>query len=144
VCNRFIQRAGIDYYETFAAVAKGYSFQVLIEIAAILGLQLEQMNVVTVFLNRDVKEEIYIQVPEGMELPQEFLHLTGLKQATKLWNDSVYAGLKKPKFTRCDADPCLHMRRERLRHYCPLRGRCDPHIHLSSLVSRLSSSRASR
>jgi hypothetical protein len=59
------------------------------------------MDVVTAFLNPDVKEEIYIQVPEAMEIPKEFVRLNdrrrivlrlfkelyGLKQATKLWND---------------------------------------------------------
>jgi hypothetical protein len=29
------------------------------------------MNVVTAFLNRDVKEEVYIHVPEGLQVVQE-------------------------------------------------------------------------
>ena len=30
------------------------------------------MDVVTAFLNPDVEEEIYIQFPQGLEVPEEF------------------------------------------------------------------------
>jgi len=121
-----MQRADIDCYETFAPVAKFSSIRLVIAIAAILELQLEQMNVVIAFLNPDVKEEIYIQVQEGMEFPKVFLHLNdrrrillrllkglyGPQHYPKLWNDSVNATLTKLNCTRCDADPGLFVRRE--------------------------------
>jgi hypothetical protein len=54
------------------------------------------MDVVTVFLNPDVEEQIYIQFPQGLEVPEEFKKeapalrvlkgLYGLKQAPRLWN----------------------------------------------------------
>jgi len=50
----------IDFDETFATVARFQSIRCLIAIAAYYGSKLEQMDVVTAFLNPDVEEEIYI------------------------------------------------------------------------------------
>ena len=62
------------------------------------GLNPEDMNVVTAFLNLDVKEEVYIHVPEGLQVVQELkkgtlalrlvIGLYGLKQAPRFWNDA--------------------------------------------------------
>ena len=77
------------------------------------------MDVVTAFLSPDVEEKIYIQVPEDVELRDEFktaspalrllTQLYGVKQAPKLWHDAVHATLHRLNFTRCDSDPCLHV-----------------------------------
>jgi hypothetical protein len=53
-----MQREGIDFVETFAPVAKFQSIRCLIAIAAYHGLKLEQVDVVTTFLNPDVEQEI--------------------------------------------------------------------------------------
>ena len=118
-----MQREGIDFVETFAPVAKFQSIRCLIAIAAYYGLKLEQMDVVTAFLNPDVEEEIYIQFPQGLEVPEEFKRgapalrllkgLYGLKQAPRLWNDAVNATLHRLNFTRCNSDPCLYVRKEK-------------------------------
>ena len=60
VCKGFMQREGIDFVEAFAPVAKFQSIRCLVAIAAYYVLKLEQMDVVTAFLNPDVEEEIYI------------------------------------------------------------------------------------
>jgi hypothetical protein len=54
------------------------------------------MDAVTAFLNPDVEKEIYIQVPQGHEVPEEFKkgvpslrllkRLSALKQAWRLCN----------------------------------------------------------
>ena len=54
VCKGFMQREGIDFVEAFAPVAKFQSIRCFIAIAAYYGLMLEQMDVVTAFLNPDV------------------------------------------------------------------------------------------
>jgi len=123
VCKGFTQREGIDFFETFAPVAKFQSIRCLIEISVYYHLKLEQMDVVTAFLNPDVEEEIYIQFPQGLEVPKEFKKkapalrllkgLYGLKQAPRLWNDAVNATLHRLNFTRCNYDPCLYARKEK-------------------------------
>jgi hypothetical protein len=118
-----MQTECIDFVETFASLAKCQSIRCLIAIAAYYGLKLEQMDVVTAFLNPDVDEEIYIQFPQGLEVPEEFKKgvpalrllkgLYGLKQAPRLWNDAVNATLHRLNFTRCNSDPCLYVRKEK-------------------------------
>jgi hypothetical protein len=38
----------------------------------LLSLELEQIDAETAFLNLDAEEEIYIQAPQGLEVPKEF------------------------------------------------------------------------
>jgi hypothetical protein len=116
-------RESIDFVETFAPVAEFQSIRCLIPITAFYGLKLAQMDVVTAFLNPDVEEEMYIQFPQGLEVPEEFKTgapalrllkgLYGLKQAPRLWSDAVNATLQRLNFTRCNADPCLEVRKEK-------------------------------
>jgi hypothetical protein len=104
-----MQREGIDFVKTLASVAKFQSIRCLIVIAAYYGLKLEQMDVVTAFLNPDVEGEIYIKFVQGLEVPEEFKKaapalrllkgLYGLKQAPRLWNDAVNATLHHLNFT---------------------------------------------
>jgi hypothetical protein len=78
---------------------------------------------VTAFLNPDVEEEIYIQFPQGIEVPEEFKKeapslrllkgLHGVKQAPRLWNEAVNATLRHLHLTLCNSDPCLYVRKER-------------------------------
>ena len=64
--------------------------RVALGITSILDLEVEQLDVKTTFLHGDIKEEIYMQQPEGYEeLDKEHLvchlkkSLYGLKQAPK-------------------------------------------------------------
>ena len=45
------------------------SIRLLIIIAAFFDLKIDQMDVKTAFLNRDLKEEIYMDQPEGFVEP---------------------------------------------------------------------------
>jgi len=94
VCKGFMQRKCVDVLETFEPLSQFQSIRCLTAIAAHYGLKQEQIDVVTGFINADVEEKIYIQVSQGLEVPEElkkaspFLHvlkaLGGLKQAPRL------------------------------------------------------------
>jgi len=122
VWKGFMEKEGIDCVETFAPVAKFESITCLIAIATYYSVKLEQMDVVTVFFNPSVREEIYIQFPQGLEAPEEFQRgapairllkgLYGLKQAPRLYNDAVNDTLHRLNFTRCNSDPCLYVRKQ--------------------------------
>lgn len=60
------QAQGLNYCEAFAQVVKLTTVRTLLAIIAELDLELKQMNVGTVFLNGDIKEQIYVTVPEGL------------------------------------------------------------------------------
>ena len=61
----FRQRYGVDYFETYAAVAKPMLYKIIIALAAHYGLVVHQMDVKSAFLNGEIDEEIYINVPQG-------------------------------------------------------------------------------
>nr|GEU55403.1 retrovirus-related Pol polyprotein from transposon TNT 1-94 [Tanacetum cinerariifolium] len=61
---RFDQRDGIDFNEVFPPVVLHTSIRVLLSIVALQDLELEQLDVKTVFLHGYLKEEIYVEQPE--------------------------------------------------------------------------------
>nr|GEU95180.1 zinc finger, CCHC-type [Tanacetum cinerariifolium] len=65
VIHRFRKKEGIDYFDTYAPVARITTIRLLLALAAIKNLVIHQMDVKTVFLNGDLKEEVYMKQPEG-------------------------------------------------------------------------------
>ncbi len=63
------QLYGVDYFETFAPVVKFSTIRLLLALAATMDLECEQMDVVTAFLNGDLDENIYMEIPEGLKSP---------------------------------------------------------------------------
>src|SRR5436190_20970733 len=68
VARGFSQIYGVDYLDTYAPVVKLASIRILLAIAAIYGLEIHQMDVVTAFLAGDLEEEIFMEQPEGFEI----------------------------------------------------------------------------
>jgi hypothetical protein len=86
VARCFTQEYGVDYEETFALVAHLISVRALLAVAAFRHWSLCQMDVKNAFLNGDLTEEVYIQLPPGLSHPtNKVCHLCralyGLKQA---------------------------------------------------------------
>ena len=76
-----------------------------------------QKDVVTVFLNGELDEEIYMQQPEGYEVSgkknlvcklKKFLY--GLKQAPRCWNRALKEFMVQAGFVQSEADPCVFIR----------------------------------
>lgn len=60
------QRPGIDYAEVYSPVVRYATIRYLMALAVQLGLEVEQMDAVTAFLQSDLKEEtIFMEQPEG-------------------------------------------------------------------------------
>ncbi|KAH9657194.1 retrovirus-related pol polyprotein from transposon RE1 [Citrus sinensis] len=102
VAKGFTQTYGIDYQETFAPVAKMNSIRVLLSLAASLGWQLQQLDLKNAFLNGELEEEVYMDLPPGFENEYGIekvcklkRSLYGLKQSPRAWFDrftkSVYS-----------------------------------------------------
>ena len=64
----FSQIYGVDYLDTYAPVVKLTSIRILLAIAAIYGLEIHQMDIMTAFLAGDLEEEIFMEQPEGFEV----------------------------------------------------------------------------
>jgi Reverse transcriptase (RNA-dependent DNA polymerase) len=90
VAKGYVQQHDIDFEEVFAPVARMETVRLIMAIAVQEGWLLHHMDVKSVFLNGDLKEEIYVTQPSGFEIKgQEHkvlkLHkaLYGLKQAPR-------------------------------------------------------------
>lgn len=52
----------------FPPLSRKYSFRIIMTLAAHFNPELHQMDVKTFFFNCDIKEEIYITLPEGLQV----------------------------------------------------------------------------
>jgi hypothetical protein len=77
----FSQIEGIDYDETFAPVARYSSIRSILALSAQMGWRIHQMDVKTAFLNGIIKEEVYIEQPEGFETFEKESYVCRLKRA---------------------------------------------------------------
>ena len=133
VARGFSQKYGIDYDETFSPVARFSSIRTLLSYAVEKGMQVHQMDVVTAFLNGDLKEEIYMEQPPGYAQPgKENLvcklqkSLYGLKQAPRCWNEKLREYLKSLGILReCCRPLCFHTTKGRPGSYYGVCGRSD-------------------
>ena len=67
---RLLSTPGIDYDETYSLVMDIITFHYLISLVVSEKLNMQLMNVVTVYLFGDLNTEIYMKVPEGLKLPK--------------------------------------------------------------------------
>ena len=119
VAQGYNQEEGIDYDETFAPVAKIEEICLLIAFTAHKGFKLYQMNVKTAFLNRHLKEKVYVAQPPRFEdgnYPDHvyFLEraLYGLKQAPRAWYDRFAQFLLSHGYLRGSIDKTLFLKKE--------------------------------
>ena len=63
----FPQKEGIHFTEIFSPVVKMSSIRVILGLVAALDLECEQLDVKTTFLHGDLKEEIYMEQPNGFK-----------------------------------------------------------------------------
>ena len=119
LCARgFMQIRGVHFDETFAPVAKLKSIRLILALAALLRLNLTQMDVVAAYLNGEIddKHEIYMRPPPGYKTNENDTVLRirkaiyGLKQAGRRWNHKLDLYLKSLGFKPTHADPSVYVR----------------------------------
>jgi hypothetical protein len=112
VAQGFRQRLGIDYDETYAAVAKMTSFRILVALAAAHNTRLTKLDVANAFLESDIDSDVYIHPPQG--LPQHGFFklkkaLYGLKQSPRLFQQTLAAEFRKLGFHPTTSDCCIYV-----------------------------------
>jgi hypothetical protein len=90
VAKSYAQVVGLDFEETFAPVARLESITIILAYVALHSFRLFQMDVKSAFLNRPIKEEVYVEQPPGFEddrYPDHVFKLSkalyGLKQSPR-------------------------------------------------------------
>jgi len=117
VAKGFSQRYGIDFFETFAPVAKMKSIRAITAIAAAKGFLIYQDDAPSAFLNPDLKEIVYMQQIPGYEdgttrvcLLKKTIY--GLKQSPREWNEVVDRFMKQQGFIQLQSDTCIYTKGE--------------------------------
>ena len=131
VAKGFRQKYGIDYTETFSPVVKYATMRMVIAIAKHFGWPLDQLDVVTAFLYGVMKKQVFCVIHEGVKLNGDFdcLELMqavyGLKQASRIWNETFAEFVRSIDFRVSALDTCLYIMNVRRLCATPsLRGRC--------------------
>lgn len=88
VVRGFQQEHGRDYDKTFAPVAHMTTVRTLFAVAPVRTWSISQLDVKNIFLNGELREEVYIQPPPGYSVPEGMVcrlrrSLYGLKQAPR-------------------------------------------------------------
>ena len=112
VARGFQQTKGHDYDETFAPVAHMTTVRTLIAVAASCSWTISQMDVKNAFLHGDLHEEVYMQLPPGVDAPPGYVcrlrrALYGLKQAPRAWFERFVSVILAAGFSQSDHDPAL-------------------------------------
>ena len=114
----FRQKKRIDYKDTFARTAMYKTERVSLSLAAHHDSELVQFDVPTAFLNADVEEEIYMEMPRGFGEPDHVCRLLkslyGLKQAPRNWDKLIHGFITNNMGWKATvSDPSLYYRRSR-------------------------------
>jgi len=71
VAQGYKQEKEVDFFDSYLSVSKIATNRMLIAIASIYKLQIHQMDVKNVFLNGELKEEIYMKQPGRFVVPDQ-------------------------------------------------------------------------
>uniref|UniRef100_A0A453B0H4 Reverse transcriptase Ty1/copia-type domain-containing protein n=1 Tax=Aegilops tauschii subsp. strangulata TaxID=200361 RepID=A0A453B0H4_AEGTS len=111
------QEQGVDFEEVFAPVTRMESVRLVIALAAQESWKLHHMDVKSVFLNGELKEEVYVKQPpgyikEGEEHKVLKLHkaLYGLYQAPRAWNIKLDRTLISLGFEKSPLEHAMYKR----------------------------------
>lgn len=113
ICVRgFQQFKGTDYQITYAPTGRLVSLCMLIIFALNQNLKFHQIDIKSAFLNALLKEEIYLNPPLGVKVPESQVlkfkkAMYGLKQAPNAWHKTLLEWLFQIGFCRCEAETCV-------------------------------------
>jgi len=110
VAKGYSQQPGLDYGDTFAPVTRLESIRLLLGIAALNDWEIRQVDVKTAYLYGDLDEEIYMEPPPGLKVPDGHVlrlvkALYGLKQAGRQWHAKLKSTLSTYDLKQIVSDP---------------------------------------
>lgn len=123
VARGFTQRKDLDYFETFAPVARAESIRTVMALAVEKNLYVHQLDFVSAYLNGELNEELYLEIPDFFSkiIKNEEMQkstenkvfrlnkaLYGLKQSGRCWFKKLDEKLKEMSFKQSSADHCVY------------------------------------
>ena len=114
VAKGYTQEHGVDFFETFAPVAKIQTIRLLFFIAVQHDVEICQFDIPNAYVKAPVEEDIFIEQPKGFideNNPELVLKLKkalyGTKQAGRNWNKELTDFVISLGFQQSSSDPCL-------------------------------------
>ncbi|KAJ3564938.1 hypothetical protein NP233_g7966 [Leucocoprinus birnbaumii] len=105
VAQESVKIPGKDFTGTFSSVAKFTTLCAFLSLAAFLDFDIHQINIVGAYLQGDLNEEIYMEIPEGindLDAKGGYWHLQkplyGLKQVGRQWKKHLHEVLMELGF----------------------------------------------
>jgi hypothetical protein len=125
VAQGFTQRPGVDFNKTYSPVMSAITFRYLISLAVQNRLSLQLMDVVTTYLYGSLDSDIYMKVPNGIDVPNPKTKrnmycvklqksLYGLKQSGRMWYNRLSEFLLRKGYTKNDDCPCVFIKRSKV------------------------------
>ena len=118
VAKGFSQKEGFDYAETFSKTAKIVSIRMLMQLAVNNNFTVHEMDVKSAYLNANLEEELYLDVPDGLDVGNHAEHdkfvlklnksQNGLKQSGRNWNAVFHSFICSLASQQSLADPCMY------------------------------------
>jgi len=111
------QRPGIDYGESFLPIMRLESLRTILALAAIRDLNIIQFDITSTYLHSTLKEEVYMEQPEGYIAPGKEDWVWGLKrglyglvQTGRTWNEKLDVHMESEGFMAAAKDPAIYVR----------------------------------
>lgn len=118
VARGFMQKAGMDYFEVYAPVARLETVRLIVAIAYGRNWPMHHLDVKSAFLNGPLDEEVYVTQPPGFKIKGKEdmvyrLHkaLYGLKQAPRARNKSIDSFLVQQEFVKCKSEYGVYVKK---------------------------------
>ena len=114
------QEKGVNYWETYAPVVAWPTIRFFFAISLMRGWHTRQVDFVQAYTQAPLENDIYMDIPKGYKIKgashethvmKLLKNLYGLKQAGRVWNKHLDAGLMKIGFQPSVIDPCIYYKR---------------------------------
>jgi hypothetical protein len=121
IVHGYRMKAGVDFNETFAPVARVSSLRLLLAIACKYDLEIGQSDFKTAFLTAPMDTEVYVTLPDGFNTDPSLKQpkraktthrllkgVPGIPQGSRLFNDKLHKVLTTLTFVRMPGDYCVY------------------------------------
>ena len=119
VVKGYEQIPGVDFTKTFSPVAGDTTIQTVLATAMYLGWSCEAIDVEAVFLNADLDEDVYVEIPQGYDsggnknqVYKLLKAVYSIVQAPCCWSKTFTKSLITKGLEPSKVDPCLFILRE--------------------------------
>jgi Reverse transcriptase (RNA-dependent DNA polymerase) len=119
VVKGFTQKFGEHWWDSFVAVVRYESIQMLFALSASKGLEMWLINFVGVYLNLEPQGDNYMEIPEGFERHYTIpgvdtvlkmnLTIYGTMDSPNNWFHELDSTFTKFNYRQSRADPCIQI-----------------------------------